>query len=287
MKLSLKSFISLLKYVMVIVIVFVFAMVVICLFMPTSMENFKEGVDDELTIDTLTRDIIINMTLEDLYKNVFEPFSDFNVDDFLTKGKALKSKLIELSNNATDPLTEKDIITLITKQMIEVNPSPTQVMIIDVCKKVEPYYKNNKEIMKQKENEIAELFQLNIFPQQKINLGDLWGVLIILMIKHEPKFKGGVSIMNPFTKKTIDQFTGLPTPTPTTSASPTPTASATPKPTPKPTPTSTPATKEKRCSTYNNNEPECISNSYKGINCVYDIKTKFCKRMKPIIPAKI
>ncbi len=43
MKLSLKSFLSLLKYVMAIVIVFAIAVVVITLFMPTSMENFEES----------------------------------------------------------------------------------------------------------------------------------------------------------------------------------------------------------------------------------------------------
>ena len=293
MKLSFKSFISLLKYVMVIVIVFVIAMIVICLFMPTSKENFKEGVDNELTIDTLTRDIIINMTLDDIYKNVFEPFSNFNVDVFISKGKTLKSKIIELSNIATDPLTEEDIITLITKQMIEVEPSLTQVKIIEVCENAQKYYMENNEIMRQKQNELMDIFQ-NIFPQQKISPQQGFGVFQILTYKHKPKMNG-VYLTNPFTQKSIDQFTGLPTiavpatPTPTT---PTPTPEPTPTPTPTtptPTPTPTPTTPEptptptskniNNCSKYDNRKDECNKafNTNKNKNCHYNDTKNKCR----------
>ena len=45
MKVSLKSFLSLLKYLVIFSIIFTFAMIVITLFMTSSIENYKEGAD--------------------------------------------------------------------------------------------------------------------------------------------------------------------------------------------------------------------------------------------------
>ena len=54
MKLSLKSFLSLLKYIMVIVIVFAIVVVAITVFMPTSMENFEESVVESIDTKPIT-----------------------------------------------------------------------------------------------------------------------------------------------------------------------------------------------------------------------------------------
>jgi len=45
MKVSLKSFLSLLKYLVIFSIIFTFVMIVITLFMTSSIENYKEGAD--------------------------------------------------------------------------------------------------------------------------------------------------------------------------------------------------------------------------------------------------
>ena len=214
-KLSLKS---LLKYVMVIVILFTVVMVAITLFIPTYMKNFKEGIDEELTIETLTRDIIINMTLEDLYINVFEPFSNsnFTFDILLTKQDKLITKLKELSRNTTNPLTEKDINTLIIEKIIEVPPSENHKKISEVFFKIFKYAQDNPKEMQQLNEKykngdeiLNNIFESQKTPYQKIVLP----FIQICTFKHQPPLKNG-DVFNPITYKKIDQFTGLTIPEP-------------------------------------------------------------------------
>jgi hypothetical protein len=143
------------------------------------------------------------------------------------------------------------------------------------------------------------LFQ-NIFPQQKTNLITLLGVIMILNYKHQPKMNG-VYLMNPFTKKNIDQFTGLPiTPTTTTTTPTTTTTTPAAKTTPAATTTTPAAVASKNtatptaksvttpetkipCSTYDGKRDECIRHKYKR-NCEYihneNKNTYYCRQMK-------
>lgn len=54
MKISLKSFLSLSKYLVSIVIVFTIVMVIITVFMPISMENFEESVVESIDTKPIT-----------------------------------------------------------------------------------------------------------------------------------------------------------------------------------------------------------------------------------------
>ena len=279
MKLSLKSFLSLLKYVMVIVIVFAIAMVAITLFMPTSMENFKEGVDEELTIDTLTRHKIVHMDLDDLYKYAFEPFSDFTfkIDHFLTKVEKLTDKLKELSKNATNPLTEEDINTLVTKKIIEVGPADAHKKMGKFVENMIKYAQENKKEFDQSQTKIQNTVKKldTIFEGQTTKFMDaFFPVIQIAEYKNKPPLKNGPNgtgiVRNPITKKNVDQFTGLPA-----SDAPTTARSA--------PPAATPARNTvKYCQIYNNNEKECNKSSRmdNGVNCKYDSISNKCTQMQ-------
>ena len=294
MKLSLKSFLSLLKYVMVIVIVFAFAMIAITLFMPTYMENFEEGVvvGEVFTIDSLTRDKIINMTLGDLYVNIFEPLRNPNltVNEFYENANKCMDKLTELAK--TDQLTEEDINSLITTKIIQVNPTDTHKEIAATLGSLMTWSgKHNTELQAANKSVMGEEFKrksMNIFTSQKTNYAM---VLMIVMQISSYKFATADKISqvrNPFTGQPIDQFTGLPI-TPTTTTTPaakttTPAAAVASKNTATPTAKSvtTPETKI-RCSTYDGKRDECIRHKYKR-NCEYihneNKNTYYCRQMK-------
>lgn len=289
MKLSLKSFLSLLKYIMVIVIIFAVSMVAITLFMPTSMENFKEGVDGEITIDTLTRHKITHMDLNDLYKYAFEPFSDFTfkINDFLTKAEALADKLKELGENTTNPLTEEDINTLVTKKIIEVPPSDTHKKIGDFMEKMIKYSRDNQKEIVQHQTKIRNMTEkLNtIFKAQTTKYSQvIFPVIMLSDNKNKPPLKNGPNGtsmgLNPFTKKNIDQFTGLPV-SDTPSAETTLNASSNNA---RSDSKATPAARNtvKYCNIYNNNEKECNKSSriVNGVNCKYDSISNKCSQMQ-------
>ena len=285
MKLSLKSFLSLLKYIMVIVIVFAFAMIAITLFMPTYMENFEEGVvvGEVFTIDSLTRDKIINMTLGDLYVNIFKPLRNPNltVNEFYENANKCMDKLTELAK--TDQLTEEDINSLITTKIIQVNPTNVHKEITATLESLMKWSrKHNTELQAANKSVMGEEFKrksMNIFTSQKTNYAM---VLMIVMQISSYKFATADKISqvrNPFTGQPIDQFTGL---TITTTTTPAAVASKnTSTPTAK-SATATPETKI-RCSTYDGQREKCIGHKYKR-NCEYihneNKNTYYCRQMK-------
>ena len=285
MKLSLKSFLSLLKYIMVIVIVFAFAMIAITLFMPTYMENFEEGVvvGEVFTIDSLTRDKIINMTLEDLYVNIFKPLRNPNltVNEFYENANKCMDKLTELAK--TDQLTEEDINSLITTKIIQVNPTNVHKEITATLESLMKWSrKHDTELQAANKSVMGEEFKrksMNIFTSQKTNY-----VMVLNIVMQISSYKFATAdkisqVRNPFTGQPIDQFTGLPITTTTTPAAvaskntSTPTAKSA---------TATPETKI-RCSTYDGQREKCIGHKYKR-NCEYihneNKNTYYCRQMK-------
>ena len=295
MKLSLKSFLSLLKYIMVIVIVFAFAMIAITLFMPTYMENFEEGVvvGEVFTIDSLTRDKIINMTLEDLYVNIFKPLRNPNltVNEFYENANKCMDKLTELAK--TDQLTEEDINSLITTKIIQVNPTNVHKEITATLESLMKWSrKHDTELQAANKSVMGEEFKrksMNIFTSQKTNYAM---VLMIVMQISSYKFATADKISqvrNPFTGQPIDQFTGLPITTTTTPAAAaaaakttTPAAVASKNTATAKSATATPETKI-RCSTYDGQREKCIGHKYKR-NCEYihneNKNTYYCRQMK-------
>jgi hypothetical protein len=273
---------------MVIVIVFAFAMIAITLFMPTYMENFEEsdGVGKVFTIDSLTRDKIINMTLGDLYVNIFKPLRNPNltVNEFYENANKCMDKLTELAK--TDQLTEEDINSLITTKIIQVNPTDTHKEIAATLESLMTWSgKHNTELQAANKSVMGEEFKrksMNIFTSQKTNYAQ-----VLMMVMQISSYKFATAdknayIVNPFTGQPIDKITGLPITTTTTTTTP-PASAVSSNNTPAATAATvtsnnTPET-NKPCSTYDGKRDECIRHKYKR-NCEYIDDKKHCRQMK-------